>query len=118
MWSSGIAQREEQYGVKAGMVGPEVGVPYVVEQVAILKGTDNLQLAKDFVDWFGSAEFQQKWAEEWDTMPANTLATAGASENMQNIFSTYPPQDIDWGFVAENIESWVEKIELQYFMAQ
>lgn len=118
MWSSGIAQREEQYGVKAGLVGPEVGVPYVVEQVAILKGTDNLELAKQFVDWFGSAEFQQKWAAEWDTMPANTLAAAGASENMQNIFSTYPPQDIDWSFVAENIESWVEKIELQYFMAQ
>jgi iron(III) transport system substrate-binding protein len=118
MWSSGIAQREEQYGVEAGLVGPEVGVPYVVEQVAILKGTDNLELAKQFVDWFGSADFQRKWAEEWDTMPANTLAAEGASESMQNIFSNYPPQDIDWSFVAENIESWVEKIELQYFMAQ
>jgi len=118
MWSSGIAQREEQYGVKAGLVGPEVGVPYVVEQIAILKGTENLELAKAFVDWFGTAEFQTAWAQEWDTMPANQLAAQGASENMQTIFATYPPQDIDWDFVAENIEAWVEKIELQYFMAE
>lgn len=118
MWSSGIAQREEQYGVKAGLVGPEVGVPYVVEQIAILNGTKNLELAKAFVDWFGTAEFQEAWAAEWDTMPANTLAVSGASDTMQTIFATYPPQAIDWDFIAANIEGWVEKIELQYFMAQ
>lgn len=118
MWSSGINQREEQYGVIAGLVGPDVGVPYVVEQVAILKGTKKLDTAKAFVDWFGSAEFQKEWAQEWDTMPANKLAAEGASESMQAIFENYPPQDIDWLFVANNVESWVEKIELEYFKAQ
>ena len=28
--------------------------------------------------------------------------------------STLKPQELDWGFIAENIDAWVEKAELQY----
>lgn len=114
MWSSGIAAREEQYGVKAGIVNPEVGVPYAVEQVAVVKGTKHLEEAKRFVDWFGSAQIQGEWTQQFSTIPANEKSLPMASEENQKISNTYKPQDIDWAFVAENINAWMEKCELEY----
>lgn len=49
MFSSGISSREKQYGVKAGIVKPEIGVPYLVEQVAIIKGTKNFEIGRAHV---------------------------------------------------------------------
>jgi iron(III) transport system substrate-binding protein len=113
MFSSGIASREQQYGVKAGLVKPEVGVPFVVEQVAIVKGTKNLDTAKAFVDWFGSAEVQSEWSQKFSTMPANTKALANASQDIRDMAASFKQQDIDWAFVSKNINKWVEKIQLE-----
>ena len=114
MWSSGIATREEQHGVKTDIVNPEVGVPYATEQIAIIKGTKKLDEAKRFVDWFGGAEIQGEWAEQFSTMPANEKAMDKTSETNLYISENFKPQDIDWNFVAEHIDEWMEKIELEY----
>lgn len=114
MWSSGIEAREEQYGVKAGLVNPEIGVPYVVEQIAIIKGSKNVETAKKFVEWFGTDEIQGQWAEKFSTMPANKKAMEKANEKNKFISENYKPQDIDWSFVTENVDEWMEKIELEY----
>lgn len=113
MWSSGIAEREKQYGVKAGIVRPEIGVPYVVEQVGIIKGTKNLETAQQFIDWFGSAEVQGEWSKTFSSMPANAKALEQASQEIKDMEASLKPQDIDWSFVAQNINQWVEKIELE-----
>lgn len=113
MWSSGIAARDEQYGVKTGYVVPEVGVPYAVESIAIVNGTKNMEEAQRFVDWFGSAEIQGEWAQEFSTLPANVNAVGMADEFNQEI-AKIPAQDIDWSLVSENIDAWCEKITLEY----
>lgn len=113
MWSSGIAARDEQYGVDTGFVIPEVGVPYAVEAVAIVNGTKNEEEAQRFIEWFGSAQIQGEWAETYATLPANVNAMDKADEFSQYI-GTLPAQDIDWTLVAENIDAWCEKIELTY----
>ncbi|MFK9094368.1 extracellular solute-binding protein [Bacillus salipaludis] len=113
MWSSGIATREQQYGVKAGIVKPEIGVPYAVEQVAIIKGTKNLKTAKEFVDWFGSAEVQGEWAKKFSSMPANEKALEHAPQEVKDLEASLKTQDIDWAFVSKHINQWVEKIELE-----
>lgn len=113
MWSSGIAARDEQYGTKTAYVVPEVGVPYATEGVAIVNGTKNLEEAQRFVNWFGSAQVQGEWAEQFSTLPANTNAVASANEFNQEI-AKIPAQDIDWSLVAENIDAWCEKIMLEY----
>jgi iron(III) transport system substrate-binding protein len=111
---SGVLKaKEAQYGVKVGLVKPEVGVPMIVEQVAILNGTKKLDTAKRFVDWFGSAEVQGQFAEKFNAMPANEKAIEKASASVKELYSTIKPQNIDWGFVATNIDKWAEKIELQ-----
>lgn len=113
MWSSGIATREQQYGVKAGIVRPEIGVPFAVEQIAILKGTKHLDNAKAFVDWFGSAEVQSEWSKQFSTMPANTKALENAPRDIKDMAASFKQQDIDWSFVSKNINKWVEKIQLE-----
>ena len=113
MWSSGIETRDEQYGTKTGIVIPEIGVPYAVEGIAIVKGTKNLEEAQHFVEWFGSAQIQGEWAVEFSTLPANEKAVDKANEFNQYI-ATIPAQNIDWALVAKNIDAWCEKIELTY----
>lgn len=113
MFSSGIASREEQYGVKAGIVKPEIGVPFIVEQAAIVKGTENLDTAKAFVDWFGSAEVQTEWSKQFSSMPANNKALENAAQNIKDLEASVKQQDIDWAFVNKNINNWVEKIQLE-----
>ena len=113
MWSSGIETRDEQYGTKTAYVVPEVGVPYAVEGISIVNGTKNLEEAQRFMDWFGSAEIQGEWAEEFSTLPANTGAVEKANDFNKEI-AELPAQEIDWALVAENIDAWCEKIQLNY----
>ncbi len=113
MWSSGIETRDEQYGTVTGYVVPECGVPYAVESIAIVNGTKNMEEAKRFVDWFGSAQIQGEWAQEFSTLPANEGAVHMANEFNQEI-AQVPAQDIDWGLVSANIDAWCEKILLEY----
>lgn len=114
MASSGIPAREDSYGFQAGYVQPEVGVPFVVEQVGIIKGTDQLEESQEFVDWFGSDEVQAAWSAEFDSMPVNEGAIEQADPEIVDFHESLVRQDIDWEFVTENLGSWVEKIELEY----
>ena len=72
-----------------------------------------LEEAQRFVDWFGSAQIQGEWAQEFSTLPANEKAVGMANEFNQEI-AKIPAQDIDWSLVAQNIDAWCEKIILEY----
>lgn len=114
IWSSGIAAREEQYKVKVGIVRPEIGVPFVIEGFAIVKGTKKLEKAKEFVEWFGSPEVQAEWSKKFTSMPANKKALEMADPKIQEFEKSFTKvQDMDWEFIAENINKWIEKIELE-----
>ncbi|MCL2093624.1 MAG: extracellular solute-binding protein [Treponema sp.] len=113
MWSSGVEDRDRQYGTRTGYVVPPLGIPFVVEGVAIVKGTRNTDEARLFVDWFGSAEVQGEWAEMFSTIPANTGAVHRANLFSQEV-AALPAQSIDWALVARNIDAWVERIMLHY----
>ncbi len=114
MPSSSIPGQEETYGVTAGVVSPEIGVPYVVEQIGVVKGSDNQDEAKKFVDWFGSSDVQGRWAAEFDAVPVNEAALEQAKPEVIEFDEQFTRQDIDYAFVQENLDSWVEKIELEY----
>lgn len=114
MPSSSIPGREEAYEVESGSVAPEIGVPYAIEQVGIIAGSDKQEQAKKFVDWFGSAEVQGQWAQEFDSLPVNEAALEEAKPEIVEFNAQFERQDIDWTFVQENLGSWIEKIELEY----
>ena len=113
MWSSGADQYDAQYGTKTGYATPECGIPYAVEGVSIVSTTKNLEEAKRFVEWFGSAQIQGEWSEQFKTMPANEKAVDKAPAS-QVAMCSIPAQDIDWALVAANIDAWCEKIMLEY----
>lgn len=113
IWSSGIAARDEQYGTDTGYVTPECGIPYLVESVGIISGSEKQEEAQRFVDWFGSAQIQGEWAQQFSTLPANTNAVSMANEFNQEI-ADLPAQDIDWSFVTDHLDDWCEEIELNY----
>lgn len=112
--SSGISARDEEYSTSTGMIVPEYGVPYVTEQIAQIAGTGNEAKAQEFIDWFGSAEVQGEFATEFNSMPVNEGAVDKAAPEVAELMDTLPRQDIDFGFVSENLGSWVEKVTLEY----
>lgn len=114
IWSSGIPAFEATYKIKSGVAKPEVGVPFAVEQVALVKGSKNQNRAKEFIDWFGGAELQSAWTKEFDSMPANSDAVKNTDPTIVEFHDGLTPQDIDWPFVTENMSAWIEKIELEY----
>ncbi|WP_341358305.1 extracellular solute-binding protein [Georgenia sp. M64] len=114
MFTSGIPSREEEYGVDSEIMRPEFGIPFAVEQIAVVKGTDQTDQAHEFIDWFGGAEAQAAWSAEFDSMPVNEGAIAEADPEIVEFHENLVQQDIDWEFVAENIASWIEKVELEY----
>ena len=113
MWSSGADQYDEKYGTKTGYAVPECGIPYAVEGVAVIKTTKNMDEALRFVEWFGSAQIQGEWSEQFKTMPANEKAADKAPASQIEMCSI-PAQNIDWALVAANIDAWCEKIMLEY----
>ncbi|MCC3266775.1 extracellular solute-binding protein [Arthrobacter gengyunqii] len=114
MTISGIPAREAQYGVTAGVMEPEIGVPYAVEQVGIIKGTDKQDEVERFINWFGSGETQGAFAAEFASLPANQKALEMTDPEVLAAYESIPPQELDWLFIRDNISQWVEKIELEY----
>lgn len=112
--SGTLQAKEDQYGVAAEFVSPEdVGSPAIVESVAIIEGTEQTELAKEFVDWFGSSEVQGQFAAEFNAMPANEVAAEQATDYVKGLYEEITVQELDWGFISEYIDQWMEKIELE-----
>jgi iron(III) transport system substrate-binding protein len=114
MLSSSVTGHERTYGVTSGAVRPDVGVPYTVEQVALVKGSDKQDEAKKFIDWFGSGDVQGEWAAEFGSLPVNEKARKRAKPEVIEFDEQFIHQDIDWAFVQENLGSWTHKIEMEY----
>lgn len=112
MWLAGKFSREEEYGISTTAVTPAAGVPMVVQHVALVSGSSRADTAKQFIDWFGSAEVQGAWSKQFGTAPTNTGAEGDATA--VEFTDSFTAQDIDWSFVAANIDQWVEKVELDY----
>jgi iron(III) transport system substrate-binding protein len=113
IFASGLMGRSKEFNHKPGIVTPKIGVPTTVEQVGIINGSKNVEAAQEFVDWFGSAEVQGAWAKEFGSVPMNQKALEQALPEMKDLAEKTVPQDIDWKFVNEHMDDWVEKIELE-----
>ena len=95
-------------------MSPAIGVPYVVEQVGIIVHGKKTALAIDFANWFGSKEVQAAWSNKFGTIPAHPKALEQASTDLKEFMGAVHSQNMDWALVAENIDAWVEKVELEF----
>lgn len=115
IYGSGFLQKNESYeSTNTDFMVPETGVPFVVEQTALFKNAKHPEEAKAFIDWFGTAEVQAAWSKEFGTIPAHPDAMDSASDDVKSMMDKVTQQPIDWKFVSENIEKWMEKIELEF----
>lgn len=114
VWGSGLLQTEQERDYKFQVMSPEVGVPFVTEQTAIIASTKKQELAKEFIDWFGSADIQSQWSEQFGSIPANKTALENTNDTIKSFIDSVKPQELDWAFIGENLDSWVEKAELEF----
>ena len=114
IWGSGVLQNQTERNYKFQIMVPELGVPYVTEQIAMINGSQKRDLTVDFANWFGSADTQTAWMKQFGTIPCQPKALEEAPADIKEFIDLVQPQDMDWGFVAENIDQWVEKCELEF----
>ena len=115
LWGAGVIRYQKERGVEFGLMLPEIGEPFVVEQVGIISGTDEVELAKDFINWFGSAEIQKGWSDNVGAIPANETALEMIDDkDIKDLMSKVKIQEVDWALVSEHVNDWVEKIQLEY----
>ncbi|MGX7149987.1 extracellular solute-binding protein [Enterococcus ureasiticus] len=112
--SGTLQAKEEQYGIPAQIVSPKgIGSPSVIESVALVNGSKKTEKAKEFIEWFGSAEVQGEFSEKFNAMPTNEKAAKKVPKDVQKLFDQIEIQDLDWTFISENIDQWMEKLELE-----
>ncbi|OON99642.1 MAG: hypothetical protein ATN35_11620 [Epulopiscium sp. Nele67-Bin004] len=114
MWGSGMLLNETEYNADFEFIYAESGLPILVEQLAVVEGTDNYDTAQAFVEWFGSAEIQAQFSLAFGTTPAHPDALAVAPDNVLDLMSKVTPQVVDWGLVAQYQDAWVEKVSLEF----
>ena len=73
------------------LVEIEDGTYYIAEYIGILnrdgRTDEQIEAVKAFAEWFGSAETQAAWGEEFDSYPCNTVAAAELYEETPAIYT-------------------------------
>ncbi len=112
-WYDGAKTKSAEYGCNVEYVKPADGTPVVSEGIGIVNGTDQLEKAKAYEDWWGSAETQATYAEEFGVVPVSQKALDLCSDEVKEDAEMFKPQDIDWEVAAEKSDAWFEKIQLE-----
>ncbi len=113
-WASGVLTEQKTRDYKFQIMTPEVGEPFVVESVAISAGTKKYDQCVEFLNWLGSSAIQKEWSDNFGTIPCQKEALANVSDDLKGLMEILTPQELDWGFISENIDAWVEKAELEF----
>lgn len=115
LWGAGVIRYQQERNFEFGLMLPEIGEPFVVEQVGIINGCENVALAEDFINWFGSAEIQKGWSDSVGAIPANTKALEMIdNQDIKDLMAKVKIQDVDWGLVSQYVNDWAEKVQLEY----
>ncbi|MBG6146476.1 iron(III) transport system substrate-binding protein [Labrenzia sp. EL_13] len=112
-WFGGAYRQAENVGYTVELIDTEGGTPFIAEGIAIMEGTDQLDQAKSFVDWFGSPEFMGAYATRFNQAPAHPEAIALAPTEVQEKAKLVTAQPVDWDLVAGRIDGWIQRIELE-----
>lgn len=112
-WFGGAFRFANDVGFNTVLIDTKGGTPFISEGIAIVAGTDQLEQARAFVDWFGSPEVMAAYAAEFGQMPVHPEAIAKSPKEVQRNATLVSPQDIDWDAIAPKLDRWMQKIELE-----
>lgn len=111
-WMANVLTIEEQYGINVGIINPEYGIVQTTEQVGIVADGEDNTLEQAFMDWFGSEEVMRGFAELHNQMPAHEAARESAPAGLMEVMEQTTPQEIDFEWILQYIDEWVEYAEL------
>ena len=115
LWGAGVIRYQQERDFEFGLMLPEIGEPFVVEQVGIISGCENTALAEDFINWFGSADIQKGWSDSVGAIPANSKALEMIdNQSIKDLMAKVKIQDVDWALVSQYVNDWAEKVQLEY----
>ncbi|KAB2787430.1 extracellular solute-binding protein [Brucella anthropi] len=112
-WLGGTFKLAKDLGRNVKVIDTEGGTPVISEGLAIMAGTDQLEQAKAFVDWWGSAEVMAAYATKFGQTPALPEALAKSPPAVQENARLVKAQPIDWDAIAPKLDGWLQKIELE-----
>lgn len=112
-WFGGVEANTKKNEIPIHYVVPENGTPVVAEAIGIVKGSKNIEVAKEFVEWFGSPEIMGEYANEFGQAPVHPEAIALCSEEVKAEATMFKVQNIDWEVASGKMNDWLTKIELE-----
>lgn len=103
-----IILQKEKNNYPFGYVFPQSGTVVLTDGIAIVKGTKNLELAKEFYEFVTSPENLLIQAEKYHRIPARTDLP---KEKLPKWISEadYTALDLDWDLIAEREAEWMKK---------
>ncbi len=112
-WLGGAIRMGATGGYEPGIVNTEGGTPFIAEGIGISAGTDQLDQAKAFVEWFGSPQFMAAYAARFGQAPVHPEALKNSPAEVVALVSQVEPQPVNWDLVAQEIDGWLQRIELE-----
>ncbi|HEV2146897.1 MAG TPA: extracellular solute-binding protein [Longimicrobiaceae bacterium] len=87
---------------------PRSGTPLLVDAVAVVRGSDNPELARRFVEWVGSQEALLPAAREFHRLPARGDVPADSlPEGLRRAREQIVPEPMDWDRLQEKGPAWM-----------
>ena len=112
-WFGGSKSKSAAYEVPIEYVTPAEGTPVVAEGIGIVAGTDQEEMAKAFIEWWGSPENMAAYANEFGQAPAHPDAIAMCDDSVRADAEMFTAQNIDWQVCSKEMDDWFVKIELE-----
>jgi iron(III) transport system substrate-binding protein len=102
-----IELQKNQYGYPLDYVVPESGTPVLTDAIAIVAGTEQVELARSYYEFVTSPESLSLAAELFYRIPSrNDLERASLPEWMRDL--EIPRMPMDWDLVSRNTQEWMD----------
>jgi iron(III) transport system substrate-binding protein len=108
LWDLPDILTEQRKGNPLDYLLPSSGTPVIEDAIAIVRGTEHLEVAQQFVEWVGSLEGQLLAARREFRLPARTdLPLDSLPEWARAVKSTMVPEDMDWELLGRVGADWM-----------
>ncbi len=108
LWDLPDILTEQRKGNPLDFLLPTSGTPVIEDAIAIVRGTEHLELAQRFVEWVGSREGQLLAARREFRLPARTdLPVDSLPEWARQVKADMVAEDMDWELLSREGADWM-----------
>ena len=109
LWDLPDILTEQRKGNPLDFVLPTSGTPVIEDAIAIVRGTDQLDLAREFVEWVGSLEAQIMVTQREFRLPVRIdVPFDSLPEWAQKVRTEMVAEPMDWGLLSRHGAAWMK----------